>query len=53
MSSSVAPEHGPLSGPETAQLDREHDAEDERDQRHGRRAERDEALRGGQVIHGG
>ena len=49
----VAAEHGALGRSEAAQLDGQDDAEDERDQRHGRRPERDEALRGGQVIHVG
>ena len=49
----AAPEHGALGRSQAAQLDGQDDAEDEGQQRHGRRTERDEALRGGQVIHVG
>ena len=49
----LAPQHGALGRPQAAQLDGQDDAEDEGQKRNGRRPERDEALRGGQVIHVG
>ena len=46
-------EHGALGRTQAPQLDGQDEAEDERDQRHHRRPERHESLRGGQVIHVG
>jgi len=48
-----APEHDLLRGPQAAQLDREHDGDDERHKREGAGRQRDEAGRFRQVVHWG
>src|SRR4051812_3980090 len=56
MGNEIAPavtEHGRLRAPKRAQLERQHDRKDERDERDAAGGESDDPLRGRQIVQGG